>query len=188
MQKFIESSVRYILLNYNGIFIRFMKEPLYVYVMYRVSISHCEITSQSEVRGNCDSRDTDEEFFYRGEVMVLALCQVWVNDVTAGGITSVTKSARSGAVRVPRSVISPIRKVEDRIVYVRDKRVGLSIINQFASTRQQLGNYIFPFYRELWNHSSCGSRRSRVRTGSRKWTAPQFYGERSLLPSEITRL
>lgn len=111
--------------------------------MYRVSISHCEITSQSEVRGNCDSRDTDEEFFYRGEVMVLALCQVWVNDVTAGGITSVTKSARSGAVRVPRSVISPIRKVEDRIVYVRDKRVGLSIINQFASTRQQLGNYIF---------------------------------------------
>lgn len=140
-----------------------------------------------EVRGNCDSRDTNEEFFYRGEVMALALCQVWVNDVTAGGITSVTKSARSGAVRGPRSVTPSIREVEDRIVYVRDKRVRLSIINQFASTRQQLGNYISPFYRKLWNHSSYGSRRSRVRTGPRKWTAPQFYDQRSLLSSEITR-
>lgn len=72
-----------------------------------------------------------------------------MNDVTAGGITSVTKSARSGAVRGPRSVTLSIRQVEDRIVYVRDKRVRLSIINQFASTRQQLGNYISPFYREL---------------------------------------
>lgn len=72
-----------------------------------------------------------------------------MNDVTAGGITSVTKSARSGTVREPRSVTPPIREAEDRIVYVRDKRVGLSIINQFASTKQQLGNYISPFYREL---------------------------------------
>lgn len=39
-------------------------------------------------------------------------------------------------------------------VRARDKRVGLSVINQFASTRRQLGNYGSPFYRELWNHSS----------------------------------
>lgn len=44
--------------------------------------------------------------------------------------------------RLEGPVTPSIREVEDHIVYVRDKRVGLSIINQFASTRQQLGNYI----------------------------------------------
>lgn len=44
---------------------------------------------------------------------------------------------------------APIRQVEDRIVYARDKRVGLSVINQFASTRRQPDNYGSPFYREL---------------------------------------
>lgn len=71
-----------------------------------------------------------------------------MNDVTAGGITSVTRPARSGAA-FERSVTPPIREVEDLIVYARDKRVGLSVINQFASTRRQPGNYGSPFYREL---------------------------------------
>ena len=60
--------------------------------------------------------------------------------MTAGGITSVTKLVRSGAV-FESFVTPPIREVEDRIVYARDKRVGLSVINQFASTRRQPGNY-----------------------------------------------
>lgn len=165
---------RYILLNNHEIFIRFIWRSRRKYVSSLHFSLRNNFPKWSE-RIFCDSRDTDEEFFYRGEVMILALCQVWVNDVTAGGITCVTKSREEWrGSRAPRSVTPSIRKVEDRIVYVRDKRVGLSIINQFASTRQQLGNYISPFYRELWNHSSYGSRRSRVRTGPRKWTAPQF--------------
>lgn len=114
------------------------------------------------------TRDTDEELFYHDAgVMVLALCQVWVNDVTAEGITFVTKLVRSGVV-FKSSVTPPIREVEDRIVYARDKLVELSVINQFASTWRQPGNYDSPFYRELWNHSSRGSW-ARARTGDHLW-------------------
>lgn len=98
---------RYILLNmtylYEGAAIS----------MYRVFISYCEITflkwSERKLRL---SWHEDEEFFYRGEVMALALCQVWVNDVTAEGITSVTKSARSSAVREPSTVTPPDSRSE----------------------------------------------------------------------------
>lgn len=66
-----------------------------------------------------------------------------MNDVTAGGITSVTKPGEEwrSVVRERRSVTSPIHEVEDLIAYARDKRVGLSVINQFAFTKRQPGNY-----------------------------------------------
>lgn len=71
-----------------------------------------------------------------------------MNDVTAGGITSVTKPKR-GVAQCSRAPLRDIHEEEDRIAYARDKRVGLSVINQFAPTRRQHGNYGSPFCREL---------------------------------------